>query len=177
MGDIMGNIVKVGTLDLPDLDIYARSTEAELLHLYEPDGGIFIAESPKVICRALDAGCRPISLLAEPKQLEGEGREALSRCGQVPVYVAAPEVLSQIPGHAVRHAPPAPSFGGGPLRPCPPDRSSGKCHEPHQCRRDHPFCGRPGHGCRAAGPGMQRSPISPRHPGEHGHRLPDPLDL
>ena len=115
MGDIMGNIVKVGTLDLPDLDIYARSTEAELLHLYEPDGGIFIAESPKVICRALDAGCRPISLLVEPKQLEGEGREALPRCGQVPVYVAAPEVLSQITGYPLTrgmlcamHRPPRP---------------------------------------------------------------------
>ena len=115
MGDIMGNIVKVGTLDLPDLDTYARSTEAELLHLYEPDGGIFIAESPKVICRALDAGCRPISLLADPKQLEGEGREALSRCGQVPVYVAAPEVLSQITGYPLTrgmlcamHRPPRP---------------------------------------------------------------------
>ena len=71
----MSDITKITEFDVPELDIYARSSEAELLHFYEPKGGIFIAESPKVILRALDAGYRPVSLLAEPRQLEGEGRQ------------------------------------------------------------------------------------------------------
>lgn len=95
----MPDIITITDLNASALDIYARSTGSELLHYFEPKGGVFIAESPKVILRALDAGCRPISLLAEPKQLEGEGRPVLSRCGDIPVYTANPQLLSTLTGY------------------------------------------------------------------------------
>lgn len=95
----MPDIISITDLNAPGLDIYARSTEAELLHYFEPRGGVFIAESPKVILRALDSGCRPISLLAEPRQLDGEGRPVLSRCGKIPVYIAEPQLLSTLTGY------------------------------------------------------------------------------
>lgn len=62
----MPNLISITDFSAPELDVYARLTEPQLFHLYEPDQGIFIAESPKVILRALDAGYRPVSLLAEP---------------------------------------------------------------------------------------------------------------
>ena len=82
----MPNIIKIQDLGIPQLDCYARLSEVQLLRYYEPKEGIFIAESPKVIARALDAGCVPISALVEEKQIEGEAKEVLERCGQIPVF-------------------------------------------------------------------------------------------
>ncbi len=82
----------------PALDVYARLTEAQLLNRFEPQKGMFIAESPKVIMRALDAGCVPVSLLAEQSHIHGEAREAIDRCGDVPVYTASLEILTQLTG-------------------------------------------------------------------------------
>jgi len=81
----------------PELDVYARLSERELLRYDEPLSGLFIAESPKVIERALDAGYEPLSLLLEPKHIEGEAREIVTRC-DVPVYTAPLEVLTQMVG-------------------------------------------------------------------------------
>jgi len=94
----MPDIRKITDFNAPELDIYARKNEAQLLHLYEPDGGIFIAESPKVIERALDAGCVPISVLSEQKHIEGQARDIILRCGDIPVYTAELDVLTQITG-------------------------------------------------------------------------------
>lgn len=94
----MPDIISITDFSAPELDLYARLSEPQLLHYYEPKGGIFIAESPKVILRALDAGYQPISLLAQPSQLLGEGREVLARCGTIPVFTAAPEILSKLTG-------------------------------------------------------------------------------
>lgn len=82
-----------------ELQLYTSLNEAQLLHYYEPNGGIFIAESPKVIDRALDAGCQPISFLMEKKHVQTQGREILERCPDVPVYVAKPEILAQVTGY------------------------------------------------------------------------------
>ncbi len=82
----------------PALDVYARLTEAQLLNRFEPKKGMFIAESPKVILRALDAGCIPVSLLAERSHIHGQAQEAIDRCGAVPVYTAELEVLTQLTG-------------------------------------------------------------------------------
>lgn len=82
-----------------ELQLYTSLNEAQLLHYYEPNGGIFIAESPKVIDRALDAGCQPISFLMEKKHVQTQGREILERCPDVPVYVARPEILAQVTGY------------------------------------------------------------------------------
>lgn len=94
----MSNRIEIKDFDAPELDLYARLSEVQLLRYYEPKEGIFIAESPKVIGRALDAGCVPISMLSEPKQIEGEGKEILERCPEVPVYTAEFSVLTRLTG-------------------------------------------------------------------------------
>ena len=94
----MSNIIEITDLTAPELDIYARLTENQLLHLYEPDLGIFIAESPKVIERALDAGYTPISLLLERKHITGEAKDIINRCGDIPVYTADFDVLTKLTG-------------------------------------------------------------------------------
>ncbi len=94
----MPNIIEITDFAAPELDIYARLTEGQLLNRHEPDKGIFIAESPKVIERALDAGCVPISMLMEKKHVERQAREIIRRCGEIPVYAAEFDVLTQLTG-------------------------------------------------------------------------------
>lgn len=94
----MPNIIEITDFEAPELDIYARLTEGQLLNRHEPEKGIFIAESPKVIERALDAGCVPISLLMETKHVESQAKEIIRRCGEIPVYTAEFEVLTQLTG-------------------------------------------------------------------------------
>lgn len=94
----MINMIEVTDFNAPQLDVYARLTEGQLLNRHEPQNGMFIAESPKVIERALDAGCVPVSILMEKKHAEGQGREIIRRCGGIPVYTAASDVLTQLTG-------------------------------------------------------------------------------
>ena len=94
----MAKIIEITDFNAPELDIYARLTEVQLLNREHPEQGMFIAESPKVIQRALDAGFRPVSFLMERKHIEGEGKEVLDQCGDVPVYTAEFEVLTQLTG-------------------------------------------------------------------------------
>ena len=91
-------LIEITDFHAPELDVYARLTEAQLLNRFEPKKGMFIAESPKVIQRALDAGCVPVSLLVERNHINEEAREAIERCGDVPVYTASLEVLTQLTG-------------------------------------------------------------------------------
>lgn len=97
----MANIIEIRDLSAPGLDVYARLTEAQLRNRLEPEKGIFIAESPKVILRALDAGIQPLSLLMERKQIDGPARVVLARCGDAPVYTADREVLAGLTGYAL----------------------------------------------------------------------------
>lgn len=94
----MAKIMEITDFAAPELDVYARLTEKQLLNRREPEKGIFIAESPVVIERALDAGCVPVSFLMERKHVEGKARALLDRCGEIPVYVAELEVLTQLTG-------------------------------------------------------------------------------
>ena len=94
----MPNIIEITDLNAPELDIYARLSEVQLLHIYEPKRGLFIAESPKAIERALSAGCVPVSILVEQKHIEGEAKNIIARCGEIPVYTADFEVLTQLTG-------------------------------------------------------------------------------
>ena len=82
----MSNIIEITDYEAPELDVYARLTEAQLLNRFEPKKGMFIAESPKVIMRALDAGCQPVSILVEHSRIQGESLEVIERCGDIPVY-------------------------------------------------------------------------------------------
>ncbi len=94
----MSNIIEITDFNAPELDVYARLTENQLLNRHEPEKGIFIAESPKVIERALDAGCEPISLLLEKKHIEGEAKDIITRVGDIPIYTAEFDVLTQLTG-------------------------------------------------------------------------------
>ena len=95
----MPNIVEITDYNAPELDIYARLTEAQLMNRFDPKNAMFIAESPKVILRALDAGYTPVSILVEQTRMVGESLEAIGRCGDVPVYTAPMDVLTQLTGY------------------------------------------------------------------------------
>ena len=94
----MANVIEITDFSAPELDVYARMTEVQLLNREYPEKGIFIAESPKVIERALDAGCEPVSLLLERKHVDGEAKGIIARCGDIPVYTAEFDVLTQLTG-------------------------------------------------------------------------------
>ncbi len=94
----MPNIIEITDFHAPELDPYARLTQNQLRNRLEPEKGIFIAESPKVIDRALDAGYEPVSLLMERKQITGPAAGILSRCGDAPVYTADREMLAELTG-------------------------------------------------------------------------------
>jgi len=95
----MANIIEITNFSDPALDVYARLTEAQLLNRFEPAKGMFIAESPKVIHRALDAGCMPVSLLMERKDIEGSAKEIIARCPEIPVFTADEDVLCNLTGY------------------------------------------------------------------------------
>lgn len=95
----MSRVIRITDFHAPELDVYARLREIQLLNRHEPEKGIFIAESPRVIERALDAGCMPLSFLAEERYLEKEAKELLAEYKEIPVYTADMEVLVQITGY------------------------------------------------------------------------------
>lgn len=94
----MANVIEITTFEDPRLDVYARLTEAQLLNRFEPAKGMFIAESPKVIQRALDAGCKPVSLLMERKDIDGQAADIIAQCGDIPLFTADRDVLCQLTG-------------------------------------------------------------------------------
>ena len=94
----MPKLIEITDFSAPELDVYARLTENQLVCRRDPTQALFIAESPVVIERALDAGCVPVSFLMETKHAAGKGRALIARCGEVPVYTAPLEVLTQLTG-------------------------------------------------------------------------------
>ena len=93
------NRIQITDFQAPELDVYARLTEAQLLNKDKLSEGLFIAESPKVIERALDAGYVPVSFLAEECHIRGEAQDVIARCGDIPVYIAPFDVLTQLTGY------------------------------------------------------------------------------
>ena len=96
----MKKIIEITDINAPELDVYARLTERQLFHP-QKGRGLFIAESPKVIDRALDAGYKPVSLLMERKHVDGQAKDIIERCGDIPVYVSTIDVLTEITGFAL----------------------------------------------------------------------------
>lgn len=94
----MPNIIEITDFESPELDMYARLTEAQLLNKDKPEEGLFITESPKVIERALNAGYEPVSVLVESKHIAGEAKDIISRLGELPVYTAEFNVISKLTG-------------------------------------------------------------------------------
>lgn len=97
-GEVMPNVIEINDLTSTELALYNCTSEVQLLRYFEPEPGIFIAESPKVISRALDAGYQPISFLVDRKQIGGQASELIRRCVDIPVFTAEPDVLVQITG-------------------------------------------------------------------------------
>ena len=95
----MSNIIEITDFNAPELDIYARYTEVQLLSRHYPEKGLFIAESPLVIERALNAGCVPISCLVEKKHLDTQAKNIISHVGNVPIYTAEFDVLTELTGY------------------------------------------------------------------------------
>ena len=93
------NLIELTDFSAPELDVYARLTEAQLLNRHNLKEGLFIAESPKVIDRALNAGCEPVSILVESSRIRGESLDVIERCGEIPVYTAPFDVLTQLTGY------------------------------------------------------------------------------
>ena len=94
----MSKIIEITDFQSGELDVYARLTEVQLLNREFPEKGLFIAESPKVIERALDAGYEPVSCLMEKRHIEGEGKQILERMKDIPVYCAEFDILTQLTG-------------------------------------------------------------------------------
>ena len=94
----MANIIEITDFASPELDVYARLTENQLVNRADPENGLFIAESPNVILRALDGGYVPVSLLMERQHIEGQAKEVVERCGDIPLYTAPLPVLTQLTG-------------------------------------------------------------------------------
>ena len=94
----VANVIEISDFLAPELDVYARLTEAQLLNRDCPEQGMFIAESPKVIERALNAGYVPVSMLVEKKHVNGEAKDIIARCDGIPVYTAEFDVLTQLTG-------------------------------------------------------------------------------
>ena len=97
----MNKIIEITDLNMLELDVYARLTEAQLRARMEAERGVFIAESPKVIELALNAGCIPLSLLMERRHLQGQGASLMARCPDIPVYTADRDVLASLTGYAL----------------------------------------------------------------------------
>ncbi len=96
----MSEIIHINDLNIPELDIYTKLNEVQLLHYFEPEKkGFFIAESAKVIGRALDRGCVPHSMLVDEKELNGAAADLLARCPHIPVYTASSSVLTKLTGY------------------------------------------------------------------------------
>ena len=97
----MANIITLTSLDAPELDVYARLTQAQLRNRLEPEKGLFIAESPKVIGTALDTGLEPVSFLMEQRHITGDAAPLLARFPDVPVYTAERELLARLTGYTL----------------------------------------------------------------------------
>ena len=164
----MPNIIEISDFSAPELDVYARLTENQLVCRRDPGRALFIAESPVVIERALDAGCVPVSFLMETKHAAGKGRELIARCGGIPVYTAPLEVLTQLTGLRDAAARAALRRGGLPRR--AEDRGARERDEPDEHRRNLPLGRGAGHGRAAADRRGQRPALPPRDPREHGPR-------
>ena len=95
----MPNVVEITDLSAPELEVYTRLTETQLRNRLEPEKGLFIAESPKVIGYALDAGLTPVSLLMERRHIAGKAAALLERCGDAPIYTADGELLQRLTGY------------------------------------------------------------------------------
>lgn len=97
----MADIIEITSLDQPGVEVFGQLTEAQLRNRLEPEKGVFIVESPKVIRVALNAGYQPLALLCERRHIEGDAADIVERCGSIPIYTGARELLAQLTGYTL----------------------------------------------------------------------------
>lgn len=179
----MVNIIEIHDFSAPELDIYARWTENQLLNRKDPANAMFIAESPKVIQTALDAGYEPISCLVEKKHVEGQAALILAQCGDIPVYTAEFDVLTQLTGFGltrgmlcVMRRKGLPSVEDV----CKNARRIAILEDvmnPHECGSNFPLSSGSGNGWHSSDISFKQSSLSSGHPCEYGNRFSDSLDV
>ena len=175
----MVNIIEIHDFSAPELDIYARWTENQLLNRKDPANAMFIAESPKVIQTALDAGYEPISCLVEKKHVEGQAALILAQCGDIPVYTAA-DPADRVwvdERYALCHAKKRFAVSGRCLQKCPKNCDSGGCYESDECGSNFPLSSGSGNGWHSSDISFKQSSLSSGHPCEYGNRFSDSLDV
>ena len=94
-------VIEVTSLDIDGLKVFCKLTEAQLRNRLDPERGVFIAESPKVIRVALDAGCEPVSLLCEQRHITGDAADIVARCGDIPIYTGQRDLLARLTGYTL----------------------------------------------------------------------------
>lgn len=97
----MAEIIKIMSLEQPGIELFSSLTEAQLRNKVEPEKGVFIAESPKVIRVALNAGYKPVALMCEQRHITGDASDIISQCGDIPIYTGERELLSQLTGYTL----------------------------------------------------------------------------
>ena len=179
----MPNIIPITDFSAPELDVYARLSEIQLYHYREPDYGIFIAESPKVIERALDQDYVPVSMLVEEKDVDGQASQIIGRCQDIPVYTASLDVLTQLVGFHLtrgilcamrrRELPAVSEVCAHARRIAVLERIMNPTNVGAVFRSAAAL----GMDAVVLTPLLHQSPVPPRHPGQHGNRIPDSLDV
>ena len=94
-------VIEISSLSHPGVEVFSTLTEIQLRNRIEPDKGIFIVESPKVIRRALDAGYEPLAILCEQRHIIGDAADIIERCGELPVYTGSRELLAELTGYVL----------------------------------------------------------------------------
>ena len=175
----MLNIIEIHDAALPELDVFARLTEAQLRNRQHPEQGLFIAESPKVIERALNAGYEPVSLLMERRHITGDAAGIIERCKDIPIYTAERDVLAGLTGYELTRGvlcalrrPALPAVEDL----CRNARRVAVLESIVDPTNVGAIFRRTEHGRRSGHSHLLRSPVPPQRAGQHGHGVPDSLD-
>lgn len=179
----MPQIKKITDLTAPELDLFSRYSESQLFHINEPKPGIFIAESPNVIERALNAGYEPLAVLIEEKQADDLIPKLFFAYPELPVYTAKFDLLTNLTGFALTRG--LLCAMKRKILPSVAEICEGKHRiavlenvmNPTNIGAIFPLCRGPWNGRGAPDLWLQRSPLPESCQSQHGNRLPDPVDL
>ena len=179
----ISNRIPVTDFEAPELDIYARMNEIQLLNRHEPEKGMFIAESPKVIERAINAGYQPQSFLVDDEHMEADAYRILERCKEIPVYAASREVLRNLTGFPMTRGMLCAMHRLPLLRPETLLADArrvvifGTRGESDECRGNFPQRCSIEYGCGTSDTGLQRSVIPQGDQGQYGNGFSDSVDI
>ena len=171
------NIIEIKSLDQPGVELFSTLTEAQLRNRIDSQRGIFIAESPKVIRVALQAGFEPVALLCEQRHIEGDAKDIIAQCPDIPIYTGSRELLAQLTGYTLTRGVLC-AMRRKPERPVAEVCKDARRVVVIQGVRSHlPFCSSIGHRCRLVDARLVRSTEPTGRPCINGYRIPHTLDV